>query len=112
MLTVFLLIALADAFGLLGILLAPPLSIICQILWRRLVSHRAVLGAAAQVSDLRERQAHVWAEIKAMDGQALPLMTSSMERLTDLIEEAEPILKTGLPAEPGETTEDYRIRIG
>ena len=36
-----LLIALADAFGFVGIIVAPPLSIVCQILWSRLVSHRA-----------------------------------------------------------------------
>ena len=97
-LTVVLLIALADAFGLVGIILAPPLSVVCQILWSRLVSHRAVSGAAAQISDLKERQAHVWDTIKAMDEPPLPLVTSSMERLTHLIEKAEPILQAGLPA--------------
>lgn len=101
-LTVILLIALADAFGLAGINVAPPLSVVCQILWNRLVSRRAVSGAAAQVSDLKERQALVWAAIKAMDEPPLPLVTSSMERLTHLIEKAEPILQAGLPAEPSE----------
>jgi len=101
-LTVVLLIALADAFGLVGIIIAPPLSVVCQVLWSRLVSRRAVLGAAAQVSDLKERQALVWAAIKAMDEPPLPLVTSSMERLTHLIEKAEPILQASLPAEPSE----------
>jgi hypothetical protein len=32
-----------------------------------------------------------------MDEPALPLVTSSMERLTGLIEQAEPILQAGLP---------------
>jgi predicted PurR-regulated permease PerM len=106
-LTVFLLIALADAFGLFGLLLAPPLSIVCQILWNHLVSRRAVAGAAAQISDLKERQALVWEAIKAMDEQALPLATSSMERLTDLIEKAEPILQAGqqITKLPGGPTE-------
>jgi putative permease len=101
-LTVVLLIALADAFGLLGIILAPPLSAICQILWSRLVSHRAIAGAAAQVSDLKERQAQVWDIIKAMNEPPLPLVTSSMERLALLIEKAEPILQAGLVVEPSE----------
>ncbi|MEJ2352912.1 MAG: AI-2E family transporter [Anaerolineales bacterium] len=101
-LTIVLLIALADVFGLVGLIVAPPLSVVCQILWSRLVSHRAVSGAAAQVSDLKERQAQVWAAIKAMDEPPLPLVTSSMERLTQLIEKAEPILQAGLPAEPSE----------
>jgi putative permease len=98
-LTVVLLIFLATAFGLIGIILAPLLSIVCQILWSRLVSRRAVSGASAQISDLKERQALVWAAIKEMDGPPLPLVTSSMERLTHLMEKAEPILQTGLPAE-------------
>jgi predicted PurR-regulated permease PerM len=101
-LTVVLLIALADAFGLVGIIVAPPLSVVCQILWSRLVSRRAVLGAAAQVSDLKERQARVWDTIRAMDEPPLPLVTSSMERLAQLIEKAEPILQAALLAEPSE----------
>src|SRR5512133_248586 len=39
-LTIVLMIALADVFGIVGIILAPILSIVCQILWRRLVSPR------------------------------------------------------------------------
>jgi putative permease len=102
-LTVVLLIALADAFGILGIILAPPLSAVCQILWSRLVSHRRPVGAAVQISDLKERQEHVWANIKAMDEPPPPLVTSSMERLTNLIGKAEPILELALPAEPSGT---------
>ncbi len=101
-LTVVLLLALADAFGLVGIIVAPALSVVCQILWSRLVSRREVLGAAAQVSDLRERQARVWDVIRAMDEPPLALVTSSMERLTHLIEKAEPILQAALPAESSE----------
>jgi len=95
-LTIVILIALADAFGLLGIIIAPPLSSACQILWSSLVSRRAVAGSAAQVSDLKERQALVWATIKAMDEPPPPLVTSSMERLTQLLEKAEPVLE-GVP---------------
>lgn len=101
-LTIVIMMALADALGLIGIIVAPPLSAACQILWSHLVSHRTVLGAAAQVSDLKERQARVWAAIKAMDEPPVPLVTSSMERLTRLIEQAEPVLEAALPAEPAE----------
>ncbi len=102
-LTVVLLIFLANALGLVGIIVAPPISVVCQILWSRLVSRRVVSGAATQISDLKERQALVWAAIKAMDEPHLPLVTSSMERLTHLMEKAEPILQAGLPAEPSES---------
>ncbi len=98
-LTVVLLIALADAFGFLGILVAPPLSILCQILWSNLISHRSILGDAAQISDLKERQARLWDVIKAMDEAPLPLVTSSMERLALLIEKAEPILQAASSAD-------------
>ena len=101
-LTLVILLVMADAFGLLGLILAPPLSAVCQILWNLLVSNRAVSGAAAQVSDLKERQARVWDTVKAMDEPPMALVTSSMERLTHLIEKAEPILQAGLPAQPPE----------
>ena len=99
-LTLVILLAMADAFGLIGILVAPPLSAVCQILWHLLFSNRAVSGAAAQVSDLKERQARAWDNIKAMDAPPMALVTSSMERLTRLIEKAEPILQAGLSTEP------------
>ncbi len=92
MLTLLFLIALADAYGLLGIVVAPPLSAACQILWSRLVSHRATSRASAQVSDLKERQAKLWAIIEAAE-EAPPLVTTSMARLAILIENAEPILQ-------------------
>jgi predicted PurR-regulated permease PerM len=95
-LTVVLLIALADAFGLVGILVAPPLSVVCQILWSSLVSRRAATGAAAQLSDLKERQVRLLALLSVLDEPALPLMTSSLERLTKLIEAAEPVLQAGM----------------
>jgi hypothetical protein len=101
-LTLVILLAMADAFGLIGILVAPPLSAVCQILWNLLVSNRAVSGAAVHVSDLKERQARVWDTVGAMDEPPPALVTSSMERLTHLIEKAEPILQAALPAEPSE----------
>jgi putative permease len=99
-LTLVILLVMADAFGLLGILVAPPLSVVCQILWSRLVSNRLASGASAQVSDLKERQARLSAVIKGMEEQPPPLVVSSMERLTLLIEKAEPILQAALPTEP------------
>jgi len=99
-LTLVILLALADAFGLIGILVAPPISAVCQILWQLLVSNRAVSGAALQISDLKARQAHIWETVSAMDEPPMALVTSSMRRLTQLIEKAEPMLQAGLPIEP------------
>jgi putative permease len=101
-LTLVILLAMADAFGLLGILVAPPLSAVCQILWNRLVSNPLASGAAVKVSDLKERQERLGAVIREMDELPPPLVISSMERLTHLIEQAEPILPAALPSEPSE----------
>ena len=101
-LTIVMLIALENAFGLLGILIAPPISAAFQILWKLLVSHRQASGAAAQVSDLKERQERLWAIIGAMDKPPPALVASSMERLTKLIAKAEPVLQAVEP-EPQES---------
>ena len=97
-LTIVLLIALADAFGLAGIIAAPILSVVIQIFWSRLVSRRAVLGAAEQISDLKARQLRLREVIESMEEEPLPLITSSMERLSELIEKAEPVLEEALQA--------------
>jgi predicted PurR-regulated permease PerM len=99
-LTLVIMLAMADAFGVLGIILAPPLSAACMILWNRLISNRLAPGAAAQVSDLRARLAHLPLLIEEMDEPPPPLVISSMERLTLLVEQAEPILQADLPATP------------
>jgi len=97
--TLVILLAMADAFGLVGLIIAPPLSAVCQILWKLLFSDRLASGVTVQISNLKERQANVWAAIKEMDELPPPLVVSSMERLTNLLEKAEPILPATLPAE-------------
>jgi putative permease len=99
-LTLVIVLAMADVFGVLGIILAPPLSAVCMILWSLLISNRLAPGAATQVSDLKERLARLPAAIQEMDEPPPPLVLSTMERLTLLVEEAEPILQAALPAEP------------
>jgi putative permease len=111
-LTLVILLALADAFGLVGIIIAPPISVACQILWSRLVRDRLASGAASQVSDLKERQARLSAVIKEMDELPPPLVISSMERLTDLIEKAEPILQAALPADPFYPSQSFKSEDG
>ena len=101
-LTLVILLAMADAFGLLGIIVAPPLSVVCQILWNLLVSDRLAPDTAVQVSDLKERQARLRLAIEEMEGPPPPLVISSMERLAALLEKAEPILQAALPPEPSD----------
>jgi putative permease len=101
-LTLVIMLAMADAFGWIGILIAPPLSAVCQILWNLLVSNRIDSVAPVQVSDLKERQAHLWTVIKEFKEPPPPLVFSSMERLANLLEKAEPIL-------PVESSEPFHL---
>jgi hypothetical protein len=100
MLTLVILLVMADAFGLLGILVAPPLSVVCQILWNLLINERQAPETVVRVSDLKERQARLQLAIEEMDGSPPPLVVSSMERLSGLLKKAEPILPAALPQEP------------
>ena len=99
-LTLVILLAMADTFGLLGLIVAPPLSAVCQVLWNLLVSNRLATGAATQVSDLNERHTNLLAAISEMDELPPPLVMSSMTRLTDLLQKAEPVLQAALPTQP------------
>ncbi len=93
LLTFVILLAMADAFGLLGIIVAPPVSVIVQSLWRLLVHENVAPETVVHISDLRERHAQLQASIEQMEGPPPPLVVSSMERLTDLLEKAEPLLE-------------------
>jgi predicted PurR-regulated permease PerM len=96
-LTVVLLITLADAIGFIGLVVAPIISVVIQILWSRLIIRSSASGSTARISDLKERQAHLRNSIEAMNEPPLPLVASSMERLASLIEKAEPILQAVQP---------------
>lgn len=91
-LTVVLIIALADAFGIFGIIVAPPLSVILQIIWQRLISHRVAAGAATNINDLQTRLEQLKEAVSVMEDQNVQLVRSSMSRITNLISEAEPVL--------------------
>jgi putative permease len=90
-LTIVLLVALADAFGLLGMIAAPPLAATIQIFWSLWVAERASTGADDPVVNLKERQANLSAQIAAIDSPP-PILKSSLERLNTLIERSEPLL--------------------
>jgi len=99
-LTLVILLALADTFGLPGMLSAPPLSAICQILWDLLGSSRMTGAAAAQISDIKARLALLRENILEMDEPPIALISSSMERLSQLIEKSEPVLKVPVNNDP------------
>ncbi|MGE5376724.1 MAG: hypothetical protein ACM3XO_16840, partial [Bacteroidota bacterium] len=92
----------ADAFGLLGIIVAPPLSVVCQTLWNLLTKDRLAPDKAMTVSDLKERQARLYVALDEMEEPPLPLIVSSMERLAGLLDKAEPILEATTSKEQAE----------
>jgi predicted PurR-regulated permease PerM len=103
-LTFVIVLAMANAFGLVGIIASPPVSVICQILWRLLVSERLATDTTpqeeAQPIDLKEQQARLKEAIEQMEGLPPPIVVSSMERLNGLLEKAEPILREIQAKEP------------
>jgi predicted PurR-regulated permease PerM len=99
-LTVVLIVALADAFGIFGIIVAPPLSVILQILWSRLITHRVAAGAATNIVDLQVRLNKLKETVIEMEDQNVPLVTTTMARITNLIAEAEPVLIAASRVDP------------
>ena len=92
-LTLVLLIALADSIGLVGFVIAPPLSVIFQILWNQLIKRPTKTDTATALSELKERMAQLREMVNEMEEPRMPLITSSVERITKLIDEAEPVLR-------------------
>jgi predicted PurR-regulated permease PerM len=84
-LTLVLIIALADVFGIIGIILAPPISAIFLIFWNHLVVHRVAAGSAPELSDLKERLAKITETIDAMEEPHPPLINHSLARINKLI---------------------------
>lgn len=101
-LTFTILLIMADSYGLLGIIVAPPVSVICQTLWNLLVADRDRMPSETvpRLSDIKEQQAQLQQSIQQIEGTPPPLVTSSMERLAELLEKSEPLLRDLLPPEP------------
>jgi H+/gluconate symporter-like permease len=96
-------IGLADAYGIAGIIISPPISAVCQILWNHLISHRVSAGAANEISDLEKRLEKVMETVDAMEEPHLPLVTNSIERITNLITEARLILDDAMDVKSSES---------
>ncbi len=97
--TLVLIMVMGDVFGLIGVLVAPPLSAVCRILWNSLVRDRLISESAIQVSDLKQRHADLWNVVEEMKEEPPLLVINSMQRLAVLLEKAEPVLPEVEPAE-------------
>lgn len=103
-LTLILLVAMSSTFGIIGIIVAPPIAVIIQTVWSLLINQRLESENAVQVSDFNQRQESVWEGIRAMAEPPPPQVTSSLEKLNALLDKARPILQTAQLEEKTERT--------
>jgi len=91
-LVLLVMLIMTDAFGLIGLLLSPPLAMAIYILVSQLLEHAAAAGRATElepeVATLEDRLAQVRSTIGELDGGAAPRLASMSERLADLLARA------------------------
>jgi predicted PurR-regulated permease PerM len=107
LLLVLVLIAFIDAFGLLGLIIAPAVAIAIQELYTHFLQERAPAAegkTVPQLGDLQERVAKVEAMVAQEEIEPSPEVASMLKRLKQLVEEACQVAETEeieLPAEGG-----------
>jgi predicted PurR-regulated permease PerM len=95
LLTVIFVIALADVFGILGILLAPPLAAATQIFLGRLSAPSPVkekLESVRRIEALEARLALVRSELEQQKDGPSPETLGMLERLNNLIQQTDEVL--------------------
>lgn len=97
-LTVVLMLALTDALGILGLLLAVPLAAVIQIALSELLAPSAVTAAASQPAAQQWEQhetqmAAIQGAVAAANGELSPIQASLVERLSSLTEEAADVMR-------------------
>jgi predicted PurR-regulated permease PerM len=103
LLTVILMVALADVIGLVGLLIAPPLAAAIQVFFNTVLRRSTAEAPAnprAQIAILRTRLNAVHQQIESADLALKPELGSLVERLDNLIEEADEALQTNQPVDP------------
>jgi predicted PurR-regulated permease PerM len=100
LLVAIMMIGLADSLGIVGLVLGPPLAAILQTLGGRLLRHRMASDAETDDADLAEEVAQLRESI-AHEEQPTPELASIVQRLDNLVHEAQPVLPEhdGQPAE-------------
>jgi predicted PurR-regulated permease PerM len=103
LLVVLLMLALAELWGLVGVLIAPPLATALQTLFAQFV-HQTSAGASGQIveqiADVEQRLESV-REVLSASGSPLPPQTLSLVgRLEKLVERSNEVLEDGRSARP------------
>lgn len=83
-------IAMADAFGLIGLLIAPPLALVLQVFWREFVETPPTPPETAATVDIHKIQTRL-ADLhtQVAQGEVSPRVMSLVERLDTLMQEVE-----------------------
>lgn len=96
LLTVIILVAMTQAYGLMGMLFAPPLAAAIQTLYNSLVLSSAPVieeDLANKLDSLRQRAASLAARLGIDASQPTPEAASLLGRITSLVEEADQYLE-------------------
>lgn len=108
LLMILIAIMLFDGAGLLALVLAPPLTAAIQLVVRRLRDvppEQVQLRSVRQIAELRKRVERVHQMIEESEGEAPPYAANMMQRLEDLVEEADELL-------PVDVTEGSQVNVG
>jgi len=98
LLVVIVMVAMAQAYGLIGVLLAPPLAATLQTIFTSLTRSTAPVphqDLAVQVDSLRQRLANMQEQIADNEGKAAsPEVINLLGRLNNMMEQAEQFFET------------------
>jgi predicted PurR-regulated permease PerM len=100
LLIVLTMLPMAEVFGLVGLIFAPPIAAAIQIFFTTLYSPRTVQLAAepmSQLGKLEQRLVHLRATVPANGEPASPEIESMMNRLESLLKKAKRVLPARLP---------------
>lgn len=99
LLVVILMVAMAQAYGLIGLLLAPPLAAAIQTVFSSLTRATPVINQqdlAEQVKSLRERMSELREQITIKEGDTpSPEVINLLGRLSNIMEQADQFFETG-----------------
>ncbi len=104
LLVVILMVAMAQAYGLIGVLLAPPLAAAIQTIFSSIMRSTPPMtqqDLAIQVDSLRERLAGIQGQITDKEGESSsPEVVSLLGRLSSMMEQADQFFEKVEKAEP------------
>lgn len=100
LLSILLIIALVEPFGLMGLLVAPPLAAAIELVFRYNLQMRSTpvgIESTERMAGLRERLANMRQSIASKDEPLEPQMESLLTRLESLIDRSDDALKKDSP---------------